>query len=85
MNYPNCDLGKCTAPGRIAIYHKNVKMMIGRFAEILSDTNIRNMSNTSKDAYAYTLIDLDEKADQEMLSRLEAVDGVIRVRNIARQ
>lgn len=85
VNYPNCDLGKCTAPGRIAIYHKNVKMMIGRFAEILSDTNIRNMSNTSKDAYAYTLIDLDEKADQEMLSRLEAVDGVIRVRNIARQ
>ena len=85
VNYPNCDLGKCTAPGRIAIYHRNVKKMISRFAEILSDTNIRNMSNTSKGAYAYTLIDLDEKADPEILSRLEAIEDVIKVRNIVKQ
>lgn len=85
VNYPNCDLGKCTAPGRIAIYHKNVKKMIGRFAEILSDTNIRNMSNTSKGAYAYTLIDLDEKADPDILSKLESIEEVIKVRNIVNQ
>ena len=59
--------------------------MIGRFAEILSDTNIRNMSNTSKGAYAYTLIDLDEKADPDVLSKLESIEEVIKVRNIVNQ
>lgn len=80
VNYPNCDLGLCSAASRIAIYHKNVKKMIGRFADILSDTNIQNMSNTSKGDYAYTLLDLDTAVTEEVINRLRMLDDVMKVR-----
>lgn len=80
VNYPNCDLGLCTAQSRLAIYHRNVKKMIGRFADILSDTNIKNMSNTSKGDYAYTLLDLDARVSSEIVEQLRAVEGVVKVR-----
>lgn len=80
VNYPNCDLGLCTAQSRLAIYHRNVKKMIGRFADILSDTNIKNMSNTSKGDYAYTLLDLDASVSSEIVEQLRAVEGVVKVR-----
>ena len=80
VNYPNCDLGICTAASRLAIYHKNVKKMISRFTDVLSDTNIQNMSNTSKGDYAYTLFDLDTPVSEEVVSQLRAIEGVIKVR-----
>lgn len=80
VNYPNCDLGLCAAESRLAIYHKNVKKMISQFADVLSDTNIKNMSNTSKGDYAYTLFDLDSRVSQEVVDRLRAIDGVVKVR-----
>lgn len=54
--------------------------MIGRFADILSDTNIKNMSNTSKGDYAYTLLDLDARVSSEIVEQLRAVEGVVKVR-----
>ena len=80
VNYPNCDLGICTAASRLAIYHKNVKKMISRFTDVLSDTNLQNMSNTSKGDYAYTLFDLDTPVSEEVVSQLRAIEGVIKVR-----
>lgn len=80
VNYPNCDLGVCQAEARLAIYHKNIKKMLSRFTDILADTNIKNMSNTSKGDYAYTLFDLDSPVTEEILQKLKAVDGVIKIR-----
>lgn len=80
VNYPNCDLGPCNAAARVAIYHRNVKKMIGRFADILSDNNIKNMSNTSKGDYAYTLLDLDSPVSAEIVEQIRAAEGVIKVR-----
>lgn len=80
VNYPNCNLGVCTSAGRIAIYHKNVKKMISQFTAILADTNIQNMSNTSRGEFAYTLFDLEDKIPEETVKMLEAVEGVVRVR-----
>lgn len=80
VNYPNCDLGPCTAEARVAIYHKNVKKMISRFAGVLSEMNIQNMSNTSKGDYAYTLFDLDAAVSKDIVERLREVEGVIKVR-----
>ena len=56
--------------------------MISRFTDVLSDTNIHNMSNTSKGDYAYTLLDLDSAVSDQVVEELRAVDGVIRVRVI---
>lgn len=80
VNYPNCNLGICDSACRVAIYHKNIKKMISQFTLLLSDTNIANMSNSSRGAYAYTMLDLEDKISPDTLRRLEAVEGVIRVR-----
>lgn len=80
VNYPNCNLGVCETATRVAIYHKNVKMMISRFTNILSHTNIVNMSNTSRGQVAYTLLDLEDRLDEETVEMLRSVEGVMRVR-----
>ena len=80
VNYPACNMGKCASAARIAILHKNVKKMISRFTDILSDTNIANMTNASRGEYAYTLIDLETPVTEETLSRLRETEDVIRVR-----
>lgn len=50
VNYPNCDMGICQAGGRIAILHKNIKGMIGKYAAILGEEeiNIADLTNKSK-------------------------------------
>ena len=82
VNYPTCNMGKCTAVTRIAICHQNIKKMISRFTEILEDTNIANMANASRGELAYTLIDLEDKIAPEVIEKLRAGEGVIRVRVI---
>lgn len=80
VNYPNCDLGICESASRLAICHKNVKGMISRFTDVLADTNIHNMSNASKGDFAYTLLDLDSAVSPEEIARVEAIEGVLKVR-----
>ena len=80
VNYPNCDLGICEAASRVAIYHRNIKKMLSQFTHVLSDTNIQNMSNTSKGDYAYTLFDLDAAVTPEVIGRLSQIEGVVKVR-----
>ena len=82
VNFPGCDMGVCTNAGRIAIMHKNVANMISKFTGVFGDSgfNISDMTNKSKGEYAYTMLDLDEAVTDEIIGKLEAIDGVIRVR-----
>ncbi|MFP3153084.1 phosphoglycerate dehydrogenase [Lachnospiraceae bacterium ZAX-1] len=82
VNYPNCDLGSCTQAGRIAILHKNIKGMIGKYAVVLGDAdiNISNMANKSRGDYAYALLDLDAPITKEVVEKLKATEGVLKVR-----
>ncbi|MGI6055353.1 MAG: phosphoglycerate dehydrogenase, partial [Clostridium sp.] len=82
VNFPACDMGVCTTVSRIAVLHMNVPNMIGQISSILASTNmnIANMTNKSRDSYAYTLVDLETKADQETVEKLSAIKGVMRVR-----
>ncbi|MBQ8053062.1 MAG: phosphoglycerate dehydrogenase [Lachnospiraceae bacterium] len=84
VNYPSCDMGVCTAGGRICIFHKNQPSMITQFTQILgaSDVNIAGMANKSKKEVAYTLIDFDSPADKELVRKLGEVKDVYRVRVI---
>ena len=84
VNYPNCDMGVCTAASRVAINHRNVVNMISQFASVMGSAgiNISDMTNKSKGDYAYTLIDLESPATQELVERLEAIDGVLTARII---
>lgn len=80
VNYPAVSMGPCSSAHRVAIYHKNVKQMIRQFMDILSYTNIANLSNSSRGEYAYTLIDIDDHLTSEAVSRLMQTEDVLRVR-----
>ena len=82
VNFPNCDMGVCQNAGRIAVMHKNVANMISRFTGIFGESglNISDMTNKSKGEYAYTMMDLDVPVPDDIVKKLEAVEGVIRVR-----
>lgn len=84
VNYPACDMGVCTAVNRVALLHMNVPNMIGQISGILAatDMNIANMTNKSRDKYAYTLIDLETEVDELTLQKLNAIKGMMRVRVI---
>lgn len=82
VNYPNCDMGQCMAAGRLAINHRNVVNMISQFSGVLGGAgmNISDMTNKSKGNYAYTLIDLETPATEDIIKKLGAIDGVLKVR-----
>lgn len=81
VNLPNCDMGVCAGP-RLAIIHKNVANMISQFTSFLGNAgyNIKDMSNKSRGDYAYTLIDLEDEIEDAIVSKIEKIDDVIRVR-----
>lgn len=82
VNYPNCDMGICSQAGRIAIFHVNKANMITKFTACFGDegVNITDMMNKSKGEVAYTMMDLERPAADEMIAKLQAIDGVFRVR-----
>lgn len=82
VNFPNCDMGICSQAGRIAIFHKNIANMITKFTASFGDEgiNITDMMNKSKGEYAYTMLDVEKVITPEIVSKLEAIEGVIRVR-----
>ena len=84
VNYPKCDMGVCHAASRVAVLHLNVPNMIGQITGILAsgNVNISDMTNKSRDKYAYTLLDLENPAEEDMVEKLKAIKGVLRVRVI---
>ena len=84
VNYPKADMGVCSGEGRISIHHMNKTNMITRFTGVFSEAgiNISDMVNASKGEFAYTMIDVDSKITSDFVDKLEAIDGVIKVRVI---
>ncbi|MBR4086167.1 MAG: phosphoglycerate dehydrogenase [Lachnospiraceae bacterium] len=82
VNYPACDMGICNQAGRVAIFHKNIANMITKFTACFGDEgiNITDMMNKSRGDVAYTMMDLEAPATAEMIEKLNAIDGVFRVR-----
>lgn len=82
VNYPNCDMGLCKEASRLAVMHLNVPNMIGQITGALAAgyINISDMTNKSRGKYAYTLLDLERRPDEETLAKLKAIDGTLRVR-----
>lgn len=82
VNYPNCSMGVCNAESRIGVLHLNIPNMIGQITGTLAsgNVNISDMTNKSKDKYAYTMLDLESKADDDTIQKLNAIKGVLRVR-----
>lgn len=82
VNYPNCDMGVCTQAGRVAIFHKNIANMITKFTACFGDEgiNISDLMNKSRGEVAYTMMDIEAKADEFIIKKLQSINGVFRVR-----
>ena len=83
VNFPACDMG-VRDKTRITILHRNIPNMIGQITSILAaeGINIANMTNKSRDKYAYTLLDLENPVKEEAVSHLEKINGMYKVRVI---
>ena len=84
VNYPACDMGVCTKAGRVSICHKNVPAVISQVTHTFGEVhiNISDMVNKSRGDYAYTMLDIDSPATDALVKKMEAIDGVIKVRVI---
>jgi D-3-phosphoglycerate dehydrogenase len=82
VNYPKCDMGICSQAGRVAIFHKNIANMIAKFTACFGDNgiNISDLTNKSKGEVAYTMLDIESPASEEIIGKLQSIDGVFRVR-----
>lgn len=84
VNYPACDMGVKEDGDRITILHKNIPNMIGQFTAVLAqeNMNIAIMTNKSRKEYAYTMIDVEADVPDSVKEKLEAIEGVLKVRVI---
>ena len=84
VNYPACDMGICTKPGRIVVLHKNIPNTISRFTTAVASfgINISDMLNRSKGEYAVTMMDIDDPTPAGVAEKLGSLEGVFRVRVI---
>lgn len=84
VNYPACDMGVKEEGNRITILHKNVPNMIGQLTAVLAqeNMNISLMANKSRKEYAYTMIDVEADVPEAVEEKLEAIEGVLKVRVI---
>ena len=85
VNYPDCNMGTKEESGnRITILHKNIPNMLGQFTALLAqeNMNISQMTNKSRKEYAYVMIDVEAEVTQELEEKLNAIEGVLKVRVI---
>ena len=81
VNYPAVSIPH-TGAARICIAHKNVANVLSSVTSIVSGEgiNIENLSNGSKGDFAYTIVEIGVKVPENIIPKIEAVEGVIRVR-----
>lgn len=85
VNYPACDMGQRPAEGcRVAVLHANVPNMISQISGAFAETgvNIENLTNKARGEHAYTLLDLDVPATEDVVEKLKGIEHVRRVRVI---
>ena len=82
VNDPSCDMGVCKAVSRVAVMHLNIPNMIGQVTGMLASggINISDMTNKSREKFAYTLLDLENVPDAATIEKLRSIKGVLRVR-----
>ena len=67
---------------RLCIIHRNVPGAIANITGLLSKdgVNVENMTNKSKKDYAYTIVDVGSRVNDNVANEIRALDGVLRVR-----
>lgn len=84
VNYPACDMGICKTVGRIAVFHKNVVNMISQLTTCIGGAgiNIAEFVNKARGEVAYTMMDIEQPVTEEVIAKLESIEGVFKARII---
>ncbi len=80
VNLPDCSM-EIYDHVRICCIHKNVPKMLTQISDALSasNVNIENLMNKSKNELAYTIIDIVEAVNDDILNKIKQIPGMIRV------
>ncbi|MBV52449.1 MAG: 3-phosphoglycerate dehydrogenase [Coxiellaceae bacterium] len=83
VNFPTIQMKRNTGY-RISITNRNIPNMVAQVSSVLSENglNILEMINQSRNDIAYNLIDIDQPIQQQQLNALQAIDGILRIRNL---
>ncbi len=83
VNYPEVSVPRSTET-RVCVLHRNIPNMLTQISGVLAadGNNIETMTNRSKKDYAYTILDVVGDVAEASLDKIQAVDGVIRVRRV---
>jgi D-3-phosphoglycerate dehydrogenase len=81
VNFPTVGIPVSGNP-RVCIMNKNVPNMLSQITTAFSsqNVNIEHLANGSKGEIAYTIVETNVEADEEILERLKNIDGVFGVR-----
>lgn len=87
VNFPNASLPYAGKP-RVAVFHENIPNMVGQISSAISNynLNIADMVNRSRGDYAYTMIDIENEVNGDIIPGLEdkikQIEGIVTVRTI---
>jgi len=84
VNFPEAVLPRQVGSIRLAIANANVPNMVGQISTCLAGAglNIAELLNRSLRECAYTLIDAEGTADETLMQRIRAIDGVLSARMV---
>ena len=83
VNFPNVSM-PFSGDHRLCVFHANIPTMLSQITALLSEAgvNIENMINKSKGDNAYTMVDITGAIADDTIAKLNAIEGVVRVRVI---
>ncbi len=83
VNFPNVIMER-SGVQRLCVIHRNVPAVIAQITTQLGadGVNVENLTNKSKDDYAYTMVDAGAVVDERSIENIRRVPGVIRMRVI---
>ena len=81
VDFPMVKMGR-TEGHRVTVVNNNVPNMVGQISSALAnkDLNIIDMLNKSRGDLAYTIIDIDKPAGDDVLQEISKIEGVLAVR-----
>ena len=83
VNFPTVSMNRRVG-SRLAVVNRNVPGMLGQITSLLAskNANVAALTNKSRDALAYNLIDIEQEPDEELLFNLRSLENVMSVRVI---
>jgi len=84
VNFPEVRMDR-TEGHRLTVVNSNVPNMVGQISSALArkELNIIDMLNKSRGDIAYTVIDIDKPAGDDLIQEISDIEGVLAVRALA--